>query len=91
MGCDRWFMYDFYRAEDFTAYHENRIKLRMHRHYRISKVVTNKDYSLYNTIEEVETIKDDEPELKKTDAKKLQIELKKFRNEIQGIIRIYDY
>jgi hypothetical protein len=83
---DRWFTYSFYRSEDYEDYRENKIKLRLNRYLQMSFVVHNKDYRQYNTIEEVQSIKEEDTKLKKNDGLMLQNELNnfrvKFRNEI---------
>lgn len=79
---DRWFKYTFYRAEDFEQYHENKIKLMLNKYLQMSFVVNDSDYGLYNTVEEVETIKNEDVKLKKVETNMIQDILKKFRNEI---------
>jgi len=79
---DRWFKYTFFRAEDYEQYHENKLKLALNKYLQMSFVINDQDYKLYNTVEEVETIKKEDIKLKKNDALLLQNELKSFRNEI---------
>lgn len=83
LDMDRWFSYDFYRAEDYEQYHETD-RLRKYRYLKFSFIAKDKTYALYNTKEEVETIR---PELNdKTINKKEQVllgyELNKFRNDM---------
>jgi len=84
LDFDRWFKYDFYHSEDYENYHENKIKLALNKYLSMSFVVSDNDYKLYNTIEEVESIKKEnvDVKLKKNDAAMLQGVLKNFRNEV---------
>lgn len=81
MQLDRYFSYTFYREEDYSMYKENKIKLFMHKYLQFNFVVQNKDYRMYNTVEQVESIKSTEDKkLNKKEALMLNDELKKFEN-----------
>ena len=86
MQLDRFFTYNFYRAEDYEDFRENKVKLRLNRYLHFTFVVHNIDYRQYNTIEEVSTIKIEDTKLKKAELPLLSVELNnfkvKFRNEI---------
>lgn len=79
---DRWFTYTFYHSEDYETYRENKLKLKMHRYLKYSFVVQDKDYNAYDTVEEVESIKEQDTKVKKGDVILLSDMFKKFRNEI---------
>jgi len=80
LQMDRWFNYRFYRAEDYETYYENKVKLRLNQYLNISFVINDEDYTLYNTVEEVESIKKEDVKLKKKDDVMLQSILKNLRN-----------
>lgn len=79
---DRWFKYDFYHSEDYESYHENKVKLALNKYLSMSFVTADEDYKLYNTVEEVESIKKDDVKLNKKETVMLSNELKLFRNEV---------
>lgn len=79
---DRWFSYTFYRAEDYETHHENKLKLAMNKYLHMSFVINDNDYTLYNTKEEVESIKKEDMKVKKNDSLMLSNILKGFRNEL---------
>ena len=85
---DRWFRYDFYRAEDYEMYYDNKFKLKTHKYIDLSFVISDDDYCLYDTSEEVESIKKDDVKLNKKDVVTLGSELKSFRNEIYKKLEI---
>lgn len=82
LQVDRWFKYTFYRAEDYEQYHENKLKLMLNKYLQMSFVISDKDYKLYNTVEEVETIKKEEVKLSKKETTDLNLVLKSFRNDL---------
>jgi hypothetical protein len=79
---DRWFAYDFYNRDDYEEYRENRLKLRLSRKFKVSFVMSNKDYSLYDTKEEVRTIKGDDKKVAKKEEVSIKNILKDFKNEL---------
>jgi hypothetical protein len=81
-SLDRWFSYNFYRAEDYEQYYDNKLKLKLHRYFKISIVAQDKDYRQYDTTQEVESIKSDDKEIKKNEVIMISDYFKKFRNEI---------
>lgn len=86
LDMDRWFKYDFYRAEEYEVLHENKFKLHQNKYLSMSFVTHDDDYKLYNTVEEVESIKDVDIKLNKKDSVVLGDEIKKLRNEIYKTI-----
>lgn len=79
---DRWFTYDFYNRDDYEDYRENRLKLRLHRKFKVGFVMSNDDYSMYDTKEEVKTIKGDDKKVTKKEEVTIQQILKNFKNEL---------
>jgi len=56
LKADRYFTYDFYKAPEYEQYHEDSIKLRLHRDFTNRFVATNKHYRAYNTTQIVDRI-----------------------------------
>lgn len=81
-NLDRWFTYDFYNRDDYEDYRENRLKLRLHRKFKVGFVMSNDDYSMYDTKEEVKTIKGDDKKVNKKEEVTIQQILKNFKNEL---------
>lgn len=81
-SLDRWFKYTFYRAEDYERYYENKLKLMTSKYLTLGFVVQDRDYKMYDTVEEVGSLKEEKIEIKKKNVVQIEDYLKRFRNSI---------
>ena len=82
LTMDRWFRYVFYRTENYEQYRESPLKLMTHKYLTMTFVVQDRDYRLYNTIEEVTSIKSQDTQVTKKESLNLEFIMKSFRNQI---------
>lgn len=89
MQFDRWFRYDFYRAELYEKLMDDPKRKRKEGYlFGESFVVSDDDYTLYDTNEEVKSLKDNDKTEIKNKKNRIYIEnyLKVFENEFRNEI-----
>lgn len=96
LDMDRLFRYKFYRAEDYDLYYEDKDKLKKNALMWTETIIASNDvYGYYNTVEEVDTIMEEEDNKKVNSRdynmlrnefhKLVEKEVRSLRNEIKSI------
>jgi len=79
LSMDRWFSYHFYRAPDYERFHEERgLKLRRVRDFTYTLVAQDKNYELYDTVEQIDrwdVMGEEKKKISKNNYNKLKNEL----------------